>query len=442
MSAIVLKNRGKKKSKNQIRRERAKLAKNQKIDLPSKKIPVKPLKKDTPDDRNVDIELTDDKHDELLNSFKDIFQKFEVKDENYTETDTALAVSDKPPEIRGVELSNLQTNLDNSDMKVQNDELSKRKFKKLYSIPLYVLKAESKRAELVEWMDANSPDPRLHVYLKTLQNSVKVPTHWCTKKSFLSTKRAIERPPFQLPDFILETGILEMRDTSAGTDDHSTLKQRMRERVQPKSGQLDLDYEKLYDAFFRYQKKPFLLKFGRLFNENMNIDDLKFKETFSQIEVGTLSRNLKFALGMVDDAGNVLNELPPWYQKFEQTGPPPSYPNMKIGLSGQITINSTQGSKKSTRLWGTLINDLDVEDHATSNTEDEEEKNEPESKFDKSRGDVLLSAFGDDPAKYQNLAQTATKATDREQTLYKVLESAQTSNDSSIFGAKTSAYKM
>jgi splicing factor 3B subunit 2 len=41
-----------------------------------------------------------------------------------------------------------------------------------------------------------------------------------------------------------------------------SLKQKTRERVQPKMGKIDIDYQKLHDAFFRYQTKPSMSKFG------------------------------------------------------------------------------------------------------------------------------------------------------------------------------------
>jgi len=40
---------------------------------------------------------------------------------------------------------------------------------------------------------------------------VPVPRHWCFKRKYLQGKRGIEKPPFDLPDFIKATGIMEMR---------------------------------------------------------------------------------------------------------------------------------------------------------------------------------------------------------------------------------------
>ncbi len=41
----------------------------------------------------------------------------------------------------------------------------------------------------------------------------------------------------------------------------------MRERVRPKLGRIDIDYQKLHDAFFRWQTKPKLSILGDLYFE-------------------------------------------------------------------------------------------------------------------------------------------------------------------------------
>lgn len=64
-------------------------------------------------------------------------------------------------------------------------------------------------------------------------------------------KRGIEKAPFDLPGFIKKTGIMEMRAALAEKEDQKTLKAKMRERVRPKMGKIDIDYQKLHDAFFK-----------------------------------------------------------------------------------------------------------------------------------------------------------------------------------------------
>lgn len=73
---------------------------------------------------------------------------------------------------------------------------------------------------------------------------------------YLQGKRGIEKPPFDLPDFIKKTGIMEMRESLREKDDQKTLKAKMRERARPKMGKIDIDYQKLHDAFFKWQTKP------------------------------------------------------------------------------------------------------------------------------------------------------------------------------------------
>lgn len=45
------------------------------------------------------------------------------------------------------------------------------------------------------------------------------------------------------------------------------MKQRMRDRMNPKLGKLDIDYQILHDAFFKYQTKPKMTGYGDVFHE-------------------------------------------------------------------------------------------------------------------------------------------------------------------------------
>lgn len=58
-----------------------------------------------------------------------------------------------------------------------------------------------------------SRDPFLLIELKSYRNTVPVPRHWNAKRKYLAGKRGFERPPFELPDFIKRTGIMEMRES-------------------------------------------------------------------------------------------------------------------------------------------------------------------------------------------------------------------------------------
>lgn len=476
-----------KKSKNQLRRERAKLLKKQertinndntlkpklgihdKITKPGK---VNEMEKSQVHKANVEIPienvkpLSKDEISNLEDSYKEIFEKFNKQNDENESNDLELTnetdSTDKQKEIvlgsdedsDNTDSESNQTksnlNLNVTSNLTDHNNLTKRKFKKLYTIPLSVLKSESKFPELVDWKDVNSPDPRLFIYLKTLPNSVYIPPHWQSKKNFLSTKRGIERPPFKLPKFILDTGILEMRNITDESENDSTLKQRMRERVQPKSGQLDIDYNKLYDAFFKYQQKPPLLKFGELYTETTNTDDIILKDQISRIKIGSLSKKLKFALGMIDENNNIKNKLSPWFYRMQQLGPPPSYPYMKIDQNGKVSFNNPNelniGPPIITKHWGILENDLDSSDNESENENDndkEKNRNIQETDFDSTKGDVLLKTFGDDPTeKTLFVNKTPEVSDDRPRQLYQVLQNGSISDSNSIFGSKTSYYKI
>ena len=106
------------------------------------------------------------------------------------------------------------------------------------------------RPDLVETWDVTAADPLFLLKLKQVRNSVPVPEHWNQKRRYLQYKRGLQKRPFKLPDFIENTGINKMR--SRNDDANKTLKQRMRERIQPKMGKIEIDYNILYDAFFRH----------------------------------------------------------------------------------------------------------------------------------------------------------------------------------------------
>lgn len=146
-------------------------------------------------------------------------------------------------------------------------KLSKKRWKRQNRPNIASLKRVAPRPEVVEYHDVNAREAALLVQLKSVRNSVPVPRHWSAKSRYLQRKRGIEKPPFELPAFIRATGIQEMREALAEKEDKKTLKQRMRERVRPKMGKIDIDYQKLHDAFFRYQTKPPLTAHGELYYE-------------------------------------------------------------------------------------------------------------------------------------------------------------------------------
>jgi splicing factor 3B subunit 2 len=108
-----------------------------------------------------------------------------------------------------------------------------------------------------------------------------------------------------LPDFIEATGIAEIRDNKK-----KSLKIQARERMNPKLGKLDIDYQILHDAFFKYQKKSKLTNFGELYYEGREYE-IKLKH----LQPGKLTDRLKKALGMPTNENDVP---PPWLINMQQ----------------------------------------------------------------------------------------------------------------------------
>ncbi|KAI4982877.1 hypothetical protein ZWY2020_023369 [Hordeum vulgare] len=84
-------------------------------------------------------------------------------------------------------------------------------------------------------------------------------------------------------------------------EDSQKLKQKQRERMQPKMGKMDIYYQVSHDAFFKYQTKPKLTNPGDLYYEGE-----EFEVKLTEMKPGMLSQGLKEALGIPEGA------LPPW----------------------------------------------------------------------------------------------------------------------------------
>lgn len=83
----------------------------------------------------------------------------------------------------------------------------------------------------------------------------------CTPVRHLSPRWTCATRP---TDFIADTGIATQRDAIKEKEEGQSLKQKQRERVQPKMGKIDIDYQKLHDAFFKFQTKPPMSRFGEM----------------------------------------------------------------------------------------------------------------------------------------------------------------------------------
>ncbi|VDP20180.1 unnamed protein product [Soboliphyme baturini] len=210
-------------------------------------------------------------------------------------------------------------------------KLSKKKMRILMRPSIGELKATTNRPDVVEWHDVTAKDPKLLVHLKSVRNTVPVPRHWCFKRKYLAGKRGFEKPPFDLPEFIKKTGIMEMRQALQEKEDQKSLKSKMREKIRPKLGKIDIDYQKLHDAFFRWQIKPKMSIVGDMYYEGK-----EFETKLREKKPGELSDELRIALGM-PVGPNAHRFPPPWLIAMQRYGPPPSYPNLKIpGLNAPI----------------------------------------------------------------------------------------------------------
>jgi len=266
---------------------------------------------------------------ELFKEFAQVFQKF-TQFQNPADTDKKGERDNEPSKKNALALVEKNDNgQDRNQVKEKNDnsqaakKVSKRQLKEATRISVAALKQRVSRPELVELHDVSAQDPVFLLHLKSIKNSVPVPTHWSSKRRYLQGKRGYEKPPFQLPDFIRQTGIMEMRDSVQDKDNAKSLKAKTRERVQPKMGKIQMDYQQLHDAFFKWQTKPKLTTHGDLYFEGKEFER-KFKK-----KPGELSNELRKALGM-PTGPHAHRYPPPWLTAMKQHGPPPSYPYLKI----------------------------------------------------------------------------------------------------------------
>lgn len=261
--------------------------------------------KDLPND-----EFTVSEDDPLYAEFQSILSRFNDLDKQSAQEKDA----DKP------EVFYDDDNDDIPDEEQENQpKLSKKARKAASKLTIAELKQLVRKPELVEWTDIDAQDPLLLVRIKSQRNVVPVPSHWSLKREYLSSKRGIEKTHFNLPKFIADTGIAEMRDAVLEKQAEATLKQKQRERVQGKLGKLDIDYQKLYEAFFRHQTKPPLTRYGEVYYEGK-----EYETNLRHLRPGELSDELREALNMPPGAP------PPWLINQQRFGPPPSYPGLKI----------------------------------------------------------------------------------------------------------------
>merc|ERR1712013_698412 len=272
--------------------------------------------------------------DPMYRTFSKIFQAFKIVDPE----DEKKMAEEEEARKHAEQFKKVPKLLEDDDMledegieKPGDPKMSKRKLKKMNRLSVAELKQLVARPDVVEMHDVTARDPRLLVHLKSTRNTVPVPRHWCFKRKYLQGKRGIEKPPFDLPDFIKKTGIMEMREALQEKEDKQGLKSKMREKARPKMGKIDIDYQKLHDAFFKWQTKPRMTLHGDLYYEGKEFE-IRLKEK----KPGDLSDDLRTSLGM-PVGPNAHKVPPPWLIAMQRYGPPPSYPNLKIpGLNAPI----------------------------------------------------------------------------------------------------------
>ncbi|XP_033103033.1 splicing factor 3B subunit 2-like [Anneissia japonica] len=274
--------------------------------------------------------------DPTFREFRKVFEAFKLAEAPKVEPKKAEQVpAVKAKETKKeTEKNESDSSSDEEDMsKVEDDtpKISKKKLRKLNRLSVAELKQLVSRPDVVEMHDVTARDPKLLVHLKSSRNTVPVPRHWCFKRKYLQGKRGIEKPPFELPEFIRRTGIMEMRQALQEKEDQQTMKTKMRQKVRPKMGKIDIDYQKLHDAFFRWQTKPKMTIHGQLYYEGK-----EFETKLKEKKPGDISDDLRVALGM--PVGSTAQSVPPpWLIAMQRYGPPPSYPNLKImGLNSPI----------------------------------------------------------------------------------------------------------
>nr|XP_054758237.1 bromodomain-containing protein 4-like isoform X1 [Lytechinus pictus] len=301
-------------------------------------------KKGKKKEEKVEVEYVPEKIeviDPAFRQFQRIFQAFQLSEPMKPEVKEPEKETPKPEKQKEKEKDSDEDSDDDSDMEEEDDgkpKISKKKLRKLNRLSVAELKQLVTRPDVVEMHDVTARDPKLLVYLKAYRNTVGVPRHWCFKRKYLQGKRGIIKPPFELPEFIQRTGIMEMRQALQEKEEQQTMKTKMRQKVRPKMGKIDIDYQKLHDAFFRWQTKPKLTIHGDLYYEGK-----EFETKLKEKKPGELSEELRTALGMPTGA-NADKYPPPWLIAMQRYGPPPSYPHLKIqGLNAPIPESCSFG---------------------------------------------------------------------------------------------------
>ena len=269
-------------------------------------------------------EVTKLKKNEINPEFENVFYLFDKKIENQNKKIESLTKEKQINNTKEKTQNEKKENSDdssseNNEKLIQDESRKKRKkmLKEQGQSLLADLKSKAPYPEVVEPWDTNGNDPELLIHFKCMPNTVPVPIHWAQNGKYLQSQRGKVRKPYKLPDYIEATGISRIRLIELPV--HISLQQKTRRRMRPKLGRTDIDYQILYDAFFKYQTKKRLTKLGEVYYEGKETD-----KRMSKFKPGKLSRNLRSALGIS------ATTIPPFVQNMQRYGPPPAYPFLKI----------------------------------------------------------------------------------------------------------------
>jgi splicing factor 3B subunit 2 len=166
--------------------------------------------------------------DPYFRTFFRVFETFRIQEPEVKKHEAPPNVSDVVARA-ALESKRLaaQRQDDSDDEEEEGDKeqpkISKKKLRRMNRLSVAQLKQLVERPDVVEMHDVTAPDPKLLIHLKVLvttspsrycsishfisipqstRNTVPVPRHWCFKRKYLQGKRGIEKPPFDLPDFI------------------------------------------------------------------------------------------------------------------------------------------------------------------------------------------------------------------------------------------------
>ncbi|KMZ91587.1 splicing factor 3B subunit 2 [Plasmodium vivax Mauritania I] len=329
------------KAKNLIKKIKKKNAKKEKKDKPERKIDATGAASSYRNEPYVEY-VEEDIEEELFRNFQDVYKRFKGNAEDFAEYEEQNEDEKK---------INLEDSHSEDDSEEQDDEeeeegggkaktkepISKKALKLLSRPSVVKLKEFAKKPELVEIWDTTASDPFFFVWLKCLKDSVPVPQQWCQKRKYMHGKRGIEKIPYTLPPYIEDTKISEIRQAIKEKEEQKSLKQKMRDRVRPKLHTMDIDYQTLHDAFFKYATKPKLVKFADVYYEGKEFE-LKTKK----FRPGVISEKLRKALNI--DPSEPL----PWLFNMQKYGLPPSFPYLNIPGLNELTAENSGGRTSQT----------------------------------------------------------------------------------------------